>query len=213
MIDDLVTMGVDEPYRMFTSRAERRLLLRQDNSFLRLTDRAYNMGLIDQELYNDFCREKEIITQTITDLRAGYTHVELLKLFGEVEWNKEQMKTTINKQMSERSLQNIYAQIRYEPYIKREEREAQKALQYQTLDIPETFDYTNVPGLSREMQEKLNKVRPKTIAAAALIPGMTPAAISILIFKTRELKNQKHVTKKEEAVITARSTQETDLHN
>jgi len=186
MIDDLVTMGVDEPYRMFTSRAERRLLLRQDNSFLRLTDRAYKMGLIEEQLYKDFSHEKEIINQTLTDLRAGYSHVELLKLFGEVEWNKEQMQTTINKPMSERGLQNIYAQIRYEPYIKREEREVQKALQYQTLKIPDTFNYTDVPGLSREMQEKLNKVRPKTIAQASLIPSMTPAAISILIFKARE---------------------------
>lgn len=190
MIDDLVSLGVDEPYRMFTSRAERRLLLRQDNAFLRLTDRAYNLGLIDQQLYSDFAHEKEIVEQTLTDLRAGHTHAELLRLFGDIECNEEMLRSHIKGEASDRMVQTIHAEIRYEPYIKRELQEASKTEQYRELELPSTLDYRAMPGLSRELQEKLIKHNPQTIAQASLIPGMTPAAITLLIFKIREHTNK-----------------------
>lgn len=185
MIDDLITMGVDEPYRMFTSRAERRLLLRQDNSFLRLTERAHNLGLIDQILYNDFRNEKEIVEQTLKDLRAGHSHVQLLRLFGEDECNTQAIIQSTKNILSERNIQTIYAEIRYEPYLKREEKEVEKAHIYKELKIPQDFEYTDMPGLSKELQQKLTRHKPATIAQAALIPGITPAAISLLIFKMR----------------------------
>lgn len=184
MIDDLVTLGVDEPYRMFTSRAERRLVLRQDNAFLRLTDRAYTLGLIDEQLYKDFCAEKELISQALTDLRKRYTHAQLLKVLGELECNIEVLKEHV-PHASERALLNIYAEIRYAPYLQREEKEIAKAKQYQELSIPNDFDFKLLPGLSTELQQKLIKHKPQTIAHAMLIPGMTPAAISLLIFRTR----------------------------
>ncbi|MFI5332544.1 MAG: tRNA uridine-5-carboxymethylaminomethyl(34) synthesis enzyme MnmG [Candidatus Babeliales bacterium] len=190
MIDDLVTLSVDEPYRMFTSRAERRLLLRQDNVFLRLTDRAYNLGLIDQNLYADFKQEKDILEQAMRDLRAGHTNTQLLKLFGEFECNVDAITSHVQQPLSERNILTIYANVRYEPYIKREEQEAQKTETYRNLALPETLDYRTIPGLSKELQEKLIKHKPATVAQAALIPGITPAAISILIFKTRELTGQ-----------------------
>ena len=186
MIDDLVTLGVSEPYRMFTSRAERRLILRQDNAFLRLTDRAYNLGLIEAPLYNDFKQEKELINSTLSTLRAGKNCGDLLKLYGEIECNTEQLRKDISPDLTDRQVHTIHAHLRYEPYLKREEKEIQKAEQYKNLALPTDFDYTTMPGLSKELQEKLIKYRPATIAKATLIQGMTPAAISLLIFKARQ---------------------------
>jgi tRNA uridine 5-carboxymethylaminomethyl modification enzyme len=186
MIDDLVSLGVDEPYRMFTSRAERRLLLRQDNSFMRLADKGYQLGLIDETLYNDIKNENMLVSTTLQELRSGHNNSELLKLFGELTCNTENLKKYVPQHLSARSMQIIYAEIRYEPYIQREEQEAKKARYYQDLAIPSTFEYCAIPGLSKELQEKLYKHKPATIAQAALISGMTPAALSLLIFKLRE---------------------------
>lgn len=188
MIDDLVTFSVDEPYRMFTSRAERRLLLRQDNAFLRLTDKAYNLGLIDETLYGSFRQEKQLVKQTLHDLRAGHTHVELLRLFGQSETTATDLRNHTNNTLSERALQTVHAEIRYQPYIERELREVERARQYQSLAIPNTVSFDNMPGLSKEIQEKLIRHKPATIAQAALIPGMTPAALSLLIFTIRRKK-------------------------
>lgn len=186
MIDDLVTLGVNEPYRMFTSRAEFRLRIRQDNAFARLTDRAYNMGLIESQLYTDFKNEQSLINETLSDLRAGYNNASLLKLFGELDCDIPKMKEITGKQLSDRAAHAIYAEIRYEPYLAREEKEVQKTQMYKALEIPANFDFTNLPGLSKELQEKLNKHRPANIAAASLIQGITPAALSLLIFKVRD---------------------------
>lgn len=186
MIDDLITFSVDEPYRMFTSRAERRLLLRQDNAFLRLTDRAYKLGLIEEQLYNDFKHEKDLVNQTLFDLRAGHTNTQLLKLFGELECNTQAMLDTTKQNLSDRALQTIYAEVRYEPYIAREQKEIDKQQIYKELIIPATLDYIDMPGLSKELQQKLTRNRPNTISQAALVPGITPAALSLLIFKVRQ---------------------------
>lgn len=193
MVDDLVTLGVDEPYRMFTSRAERRLVLRQDNAFLRLTDRAYTLGLIDEQLYQDFCDEKNLIHDALTTLREKYAHAQLLKLVGELECDIEALKQQVPTHASERALLTIYAEIRYAPYLEREEKEIAKTKQYQELIIPDDFDFKQLPGLSNELQQKLIKHKPNTIAQASLIPGMTPAAISLLIFRTRIHTNQLRV--------------------
>jgi len=187
MIDDLVSMGVDEPYRMFTSRAERRLLLRQDNAFLRLTDRAYALGMIDEELYQDFCAEREVINQTLVELRKGVHAQEIVKLFGNGEATKEMLKPFITCPLSERALTNVHAELCYGPYLQREHREVERAQQYKELSIPKNFAYTDMPGLSKELQQKLNRYLPATIAHASLIPGMTPAAISLLILRVRGL--------------------------
>jgi tRNA uridine 5-carboxymethylaminomethyl modification enzyme len=186
MIDDLVSLGVTEPYRMFTSRAEYRLSLRQDNAFLRLTDRAYQLGLIGHDLYQTFKQEKDLVQTTLQELRAGHNNATLLKLFGDLEFNHNNINQAAGKQLPERVAQIINAEIRYEPYLAREAKEVQKAQLYKTLEIPADFVYDNMPGLSKELQEKLKKHRPATIAQAALISGITPAALSLLIFKIRE---------------------------
>ena len=186
MIDDLITMGVDEPYRMFTSRAERRLLLRQDNTFLRLTEKGYALGLIDEQLYKDFTHEKELISQTLSDLRDEYSATDLLRLYGQPDCTVEKIQNEVNKNLSGRAALVIHAEIRYAPYIKREQQEVKRREQYKELQLPATLDFTGMPGLSKELQEKLKRYKPTTIAQAALIPGMTPAALSLLIFRTRK---------------------------
>lgn len=186
MIDDLVTFGIDEPYRMFTSRAERRLLLRQDNSFLRLTEKAYNIGLIDEIFFNDVKQEKQLIEHTLTQLRAGNNSAELLRLLGSNDSMIKTLSEYAGKELSQRAALTVWADIMYEPYLRREEKEVQKATLYKELIIPSGLEFTHMPGLSKELQQKLNKYKPHTIAQAALIPGMTPAAISLLIFKSRE---------------------------
>ncbi len=187
MVDDLVSMGVDEPYRMFTSRAERRLLLRQDNSFLRLTDRAHTLGMIEHNLYQDFCKERDQINTILHELRTGPQAKEIQKMFGDGQATKEMLKPYINQEISERALVTIFAELSYAPYLAREHREVERANQYKELSIPKNFSYADMPGLSKELQQKLTRYQPATIAHAALIPGMTPAAISLLILKVRDL--------------------------
>ena len=208
MIDDLVTLGVDEPYRMFTSRAERRLLLRQDNVFDRLGKKAHDLGLISNSFYDEIQREKDIIQSAISELTEGKKNLELMRLLGsgEIETVQQRIKETVGQKMAVqnsekatngsspevrtlpayRILQTVHAEILYGPYIKREEKEVEKTLYYQQLVIPAEFDYNGIPGLSIELKQKLTKHKPATIAQAGLIQGMTPAAISLLIFKVRE---------------------------
>lgn len=188
MIDDLVTLGIDEPYRMFTSRAERRLTLRQDNVFLRLADTSYNLGLIDKTMHEAIQQEKAIIHETIVQLKSGKNNCDILQLLGNQEEHKQKLNDFTDGKLSNRLLETIWADIRYEPYLKREEKEIEKSKQYQELRIPESFDYMLIPGLSTELKQKLIKHKPQTIAQAMLITGMTPAAISLLIFKIRERK-------------------------
>ena len=185
MIHDIITLGVDEPYRMFTSRAERRLLLRQDNVFLRLTQKAFHLGLIDEPLYKAFIEEKKLIEDTLAQLRSKHTITDLMRIYGQEYCTVEQLQSATGYLLSERAAKIVHAEIRYEPYIKREKKEIERSKYYQGLKIPKNFRYSDLPGLSKELQEKLNKHRPETIAQASLIPGITPAAVSLLIFKAK----------------------------
>jgi len=190
MIDDLVTLGVDEPYRMFTSRAERRLLLRQDNVFMRFADAAYELGLISAELFAAIKAEADQIAAVLAALKGShkdFTQLKRLISDGELDEVYARIDAVSEKPLSYRARACVYADLLYGPYLIREEREVEKAQQYQALIIPDMFDYKGIAGLSIELQQKLAKYQPKTIAQAALIQGMTPAAISLLIFKVREL--------------------------
>lgn len=185
MIDDLITLGVDEPYRMFTSRAEHRLTLRQDNAFLRLMPKGYQLGLIDETLYQDFLREKDAIEQVLATLSERKDKGVVLQLLTDIVHNREQLHAELGEQLSDRALTNIYAQLLYEPYLEREARDIERVRQYRSLKLSSALNYKGLPGLSSELQEKLLRYQPETIAQAALIPGMTPAALSLLILKTR----------------------------
>lgn len=199
MIDDLVTLGVDEPYRMFTSRAERRIVLRQDNTFLRLMDYGYELGMVPAGLYQEYLQEKELIETIVNDLRARYTTGQLLAKFGVIECDKEAMRQELaHYNLTDRVLNTIYAEIKYFEYIKRETREIEKSEKFKNLTIPPTFSYKGLPGLSRELQEKLTRYAPATIAQAALIQGMTPAGISLLIFQIRQHLDELATRKQEQ---------------
>ena len=196
MIDDLVTLGVNEPYRMFTSRAERRILLRQDNVFIRLAPKAYELGMLAEDLYRDIKHENDLIANLVLKLKAASINSNMLNLFGTENCNLVNIKNYLlnyaqelnfkAQELSSRVLQVIYAEIKYEEYLKREQKEIDKAQKYRNLEISNNIDITNMPGLSKELQEKLIKHKPATIAQALLIPGMTPAAVSLLIFKCRQ---------------------------
>ena len=195
MIDDLVSIGVDEPYRMFTSRAERRLLLRQDNVFSRLMPYAKKLGIVSDETYEKFLKEKTIIDDCVKQIKAQRPHGKIFRLFHDIDFfkKKDSMKEAIEssldgKKISDRALLSIHAEIRYDGYIEKELKEIKKSERFQDLKIPTTIEYREMPGLTKELQEKLIRHKPETIAQAALIRGMT---ISLLIFQSRKTKNKK----------------------
>lgn len=109
-----------------------------------------------------------------------------MRLFGQEECDKNKILDYVSTPLSERALQIVHSEIRYEPYITREKQEIKKTENLKSMVIPAQFNYTAMPGLSKELQQKLTKHQPSTIAHAALIPGMTPAAISLLIFRIRQ---------------------------
>ena len=198
MIDDLITLGVNEPYRMFTSRAERRLILRQDNVFLRLMPKAYELGVVNASLYDRFLKEKKVIYTCLEYVRSLSKNNQLVKLLMSVDFTdvvKNQVKALLEQELinrgisldglSSRALLCIHAELRYAGYIQKEIQEVEKLAIYQSLVIPAALDYFALAGLSKELAGKLHDHAPQTVAQAQLISGMTPAALSILIFQIR----------------------------
>lgn len=185
MIDDIITLGVDEPYRMFTSRAERRLVLRQDNVFYRLYEHAYYYGLIDKSKYDQIKNDYELVQKIITTLSKKQSTISQYLTAGQIEIVKKMIADSHQGYLSDRMHEYIIAELLYMPYYEKENTEIKKITEYQKLAIPEIFDFSSIPGLSIELQQKLKKHQPVSIAQASLIQGMTPAAISLLIFKLR----------------------------
>ncbi|MBP6892630.1 tRNA uridine-5-carboxymethylaminomethyl(34) synthesis enzyme MnmG [Candidatus Babeliales bacterium] len=184
MIDDLVTLGVDEPYRMFTSRAERRLILRQDNAFLRLMPKAYALGLIDQDLYARFLKEREELERIIAEVDKNVSNAKIAEYL-EAEMSADELVKTLGYQVSSRNALSIYSHVKYKNYIKRELQEIEKYNKFKDLDLPSHEAIKVAPGISTELKQKLIRHNPKTIAQASLISGITPAALSLLILLAR----------------------------
>jgi tRNA uridine 5-carboxymethylaminomethyl modification enzyme len=188
LIDDLVTKGTDEPYRMFTSRAERRLILRQDNARFRMLDTAGEIGIVDPEYPRETALLERQIAAEIERLgstRSGET--TLAQILRRPETHYADLPGTKPDLHSE-VMRQVEIRIKYEGYIRREEREAQKALELEHVIIPGWVDYRKIPGLRREAQEKLSRVCPRSIGQVGRIPGLTPAdagLVSVWIKKGR----------------------------
>ena len=185
MIDDLVRLGVDEPYRMFTSRAERRLILRQDNTFRRLTEKGYQVGVVSQKLYDAFKAEEAEYNKAIDHLKSNYKHIELIRALEETTSDKELIERLVPFELSPRNIVSVYAYIKYKDYIVREERQIERVKKYRNIQLPEESVIQRAPSLSIEIKQKLKKHKPKTIAETQLIPGVTPAALSMLILLSK----------------------------
>ncbi len=185
LVDDLVSKGVEEPYRLFTSRAEHRIHLRIDNADKRLTKYGYKFRLIAEKDYEAFLKKQERINKIMMFLERETIKIEgketlSLKNFlkkPEVKLKNVLEYTKFQENLTEEDIRHIESEVKYEGYLKRQEKEIARFKKMDKEKIPPSLEFQNVPGLTREVREKLDKFRPKTIGEAKKIPGITPAAV------------------------------------
>lgn len=209
-MDDLCTLGTKEPYRMFTSRAEYRLMLREDNADLRLTPIAYDLGLIDGERYSAFEKkvdeiEKEKARLKATLIKPSSDEAKELSKVLKTPLSKEQKLEEILRRpeanldnllkacnldpivSTDQAREQVEIQVRYQGYLEHEMEEIKKREQNEKTLLPLNFDYKNISALSNEVAQKLNEYKPETLGMASRISGVTPAAISILMVHLKKL--------------------------
>lgn len=215
MVDDLVTKGVDEPYRMFTSRAEYRLVLREDNADMRLGELGYKIGLLKEEDYSKFEIRKKAVTEELHRLenikvvpnskineilaRLGASPIKkphsLKELLRRPEISYRDLEffelNTDQDTITDDVISQIEMDIKYEGYIKRQTEQIDKFKRLEDFAIPESFSYNDIPGLSKEIVQKLTDVRPGSLGQATRISGVTPAAISVLMVYLKRDGSQK----------------------
>ncbi len=215
MVDDLVTKGVDEPYRMFTSRAEYRLILREDNADMRLGELGYKIGLLKEEDYLRFAKRKKAVAEELfrlenikvvpnakvneilirlgaSPLKKPHSLKELLRR-PEITYHDLEFLDSNSTQdfITEDVVSQIEIEVKYEGYIKRQMEQVDKFKKLEDFVIPVSFSYDSIPGLSNEIVQKLTNVRPNSLGQATRISGVTPAAISVLMVYLKRDENQK----------------------
>src|SRR4030043_1673879 len=200
LIDDLVTKGTNEPYRMFTSRAEYRLLLRHDNADLRLMDKGYEIGLLCRDIYQNFLEKKRVIDEELT--RVKKTRIkfdetdrkeslaQILKR-PEITYEFIEEASPSDKPLSSEIKKQVEIQVKYDGYIQRQMEMAEKLKRVEEKRIPEDFNYGIVNGLSKEIQGKLEEIRPVNLGQARKIRRTTPVAISLLLVAIERLKRER----------------------
>ncbi|MDD2444405.1 MAG: tRNA uridine-5-carboxymethylaminomethyl(34) synthesis enzyme MnmG, partial [Desulfotomaculaceae bacterium] len=214
MIDDLVTKEIDEPYRMLTSRAEYRLLLRQDNADLRLTDKGYQIGLVSPERYRSMEQKKKLVAEEKERLERTVLPVteEVKKILSELKtaeipqqgsslagllrrpemvYEKLLRLPLEHPQLPEEVCEQVEIQVKYDGYIKKQEAQVERSRRLEEKKIPEELDYTKVRGLSAEAREKLEIIRPGSVGQASRIVSVTPADISVLLIYLEQYRRQR----------------------
>ena len=207
LVDDLISMGTNEPYRMFTSRAEYRLLLREDNADIRLTEKGRDLGLVDDNRWRAFSEKKEGIELETQRLKNTWVqpnsdmaekllkHIDhrisheysLFDLLKRPELNHQIIGDLLQEQKPDSKIaQQVEIDAKYSGYISRQQDEIDRLQRHENTVIPEGFDYSNIKGLSNEVKQKLSDALPKTLARAARVPGVTPAAISLLLVQLKK---------------------------
>lgn len=219
LIDDLITKGTNEPYRMMTSRAEYRLLLRQDNADLRLTEIGHEVGLISDERYNGLLKKREMIKDEIdrllnttigasqnvqtflknnesTPLKSGATLAELLKR-PELSYDKLKDIDDNRPDLPDDVTEQVNIELKYDGYIKRQMRQVEQFNKLEKKKIPDDIDYHNVYSLRKEAEQKLSEIRPTSVGQASRISGVSPADISVLLVYLESGRRQNAIKKLE----------------
>ena len=205
LVDDLITKGVNEPYRMFTSRAEYRLQLREDNADMRLTEDGYKIGLVGEEQWRMFNEKREAIEREIQRLKTTWytpqklAEEEQLRVFGQKLSREANLHDLLRRPnldyaalmtlpdaqpetaLADSVVEQVEIQVKYQGYIDRQNEEIDSRRDIETLKLPEDIDYSKVKGLSAEVQQKLNQHKPETVGQASRISGVTPAAVALLM--------------------------------
>jgi tRNA uridine 5-carboxymethylaminomethyl modification enzyme len=210
LIDDLVTLGTKEPYRLFTSRAEYRLLLREDNADLRLREIGRGLGLVDDQTYQDFLAKKVAIKAGLSwlnerrlkptpeinarlaelgsaSLKQACCLADVLRR-PEIKFDDLYLLAAPNEEISVQVRQDIQLQVKYEGYITRQIEQVERFKKLEEVLLPEVMDYALFDGLSNEVVEKLSAIRPRSLGQASRISGITPAAVSILQIHLKKMK-------------------------
>jgi tRNA uridine 5-carboxymethylaminomethyl modification enzyme len=217
LVDDLITRGVQEPYRMFTSRAEYRLSLREDNADTRLTEIGRKLGLVDDLRWDFYCRKQDAVSRETARLKTTWVtpkslgEKESTALLGQAISHEYSLADLLRRPemtysalmqafegrwavgpladdlvLADQVSDRVEIEIKYQGYIDRQSTEIARHQYYENLDLPQDFDYAEVTGLSKEVQQKLNMHRPATLGQASRVSGVTPAAISLLLIHLKK---------------------------
>jgi tRNA uridine 5-carboxymethylaminomethyl modification enzyme len=243
LVDDLITKGVTEPYRMFTSRAEFRLQLREDNADMRLTEVGREMGLVDDARWSAFNRKRDAVARELQKLKSTWVHASTLpsvdaqRLVGapleheysladflrrpevdfdrlsavaaiarpDVDVSRETLRTELGRDLADAVIEQVQVSIKYSGYIDKQNRDVDRASQFEALKLPDELDYLKVKALSFEARQKLNQHRPETLGQASRLSGITPAAISLLLVHLKKGRFKGFATLPNTAVETSHS--------